>query len=250
MSKTTDELWHDLWHTLWANNAQTNLGWFRRAMNDAGYRLIEMPVPTAADPMGGGRRGVPMASLTAAAVAAHAMAKEAAAQVAATVWSMLPKAGMEFIPVAPPTRVPSLEPSEALLVQRLVPDATVRYNHPGDVGYDLVCQERVDAVPDRVTYVACGVAVKLPPRTWGLIWSRSSATKRNLLVMPGIIDNGYTGPLFAAVVAIGEPQLIEAGTRIAQLLVLPMMEFQPPVAYVDDLPETERGANGFGSTGT
>ena len=64
----------------------------------------------------------------------------------------------------------------------------------------------------------------------------------------GVIDSDYRGPMFVALRNFGlEPYTIESGDRVAQLLVLPVL--RPELEVVDALPETARGAGGFGSTG-
>lgn len=121
----------------------------------------------------------------------------------------------------------------------------------GDVGYDLVTSEDVWIQPRTWTSVcvATGVRVKVPDNCWGLIINRSSTPdKRGLIVMNGVIDGGYTGHLYAAVWNMAEDRVqIKKGERLAQLILLPALV--RPVSVVLDLPETQRGQAGFGSTG-
>ncbi len=67
---------------------------------------------------------------------------------------------------------------------------------------------------------------------------------------PGLIDPGYRGEVFCAVVNLDrhEPVEISAGDRIAQLVIVAVPDLSP--TFVDELPESSRGAGGFGSTGT
>ena len=69
-----------------------------------------------------------------------------------------------------------------------------------------------------------------------------------LVNAPGTIDADYTGPIIVLLVNLGDtPVRIESGQRIAQLVIAPVV--QAELVEVDALPETERGAGGFGSTG-
>lgn len=118
----------------------------------------------------------------------------------------------------------------------------------GDVGYNLVSNHEAVIPTDDVVNVKTGVKVKLPPGYWGMITARSSAVfKHHILVLPGVIDNGYTGELMVACTALVRQRILSAGTSIAQLLVFPMVT--PSIEMVSALPETERGESGFGSTG-
>lgn len=118
----------------------------------------------------------------------------------------------------------------------------------GDVGYNLVSNHDAVIPVDEVVNVKTGVKVKLPPGYWGLITARSSAVfKHHILVLPGVIDNGYTGELMVACTSIVKQRILSAGTSIAQLIVFPMVT--PSINMVEVLPATERGESGFGSTG-
>lgn len=120
----------------------------------------------------------------------------------------------------------------------------------GDVGYDLPSAREVvlPARSERPVYVHTGFAIKAPDGTWSLITARSSTVRRGIMVPNGIIDNGYTGELLVPCVNLtGEDIVIKAGERIAQLILFPMVT--PKLTMVQELPSTERGASGFGSTG-
>ena len=121
----------------------------------------------------------------------------------------------------------------------------------GDVGYDLEVAEGA-LIPPRSSkpiMIAAGVSVKIPNGYFGWITSRSSATGKGLVVFPGIIDNGYTGDLFAIVWNTSQDDImLRQGERIAQMILLPA--FTPPMKYVEELPSTDRGSSGFGSTNT
>lgn len=142
---------------------------------------------------------------------------------------------------------------EPIVFERKKLNATLpTRGYASDAGYDLYAVEDV-LIPARgQADVSCGVAVDIPEGMWAEVRGRSSTLKNlGLMVAPtvGVIDEGYTGELFAPVVSVNdEPVKIEAGQRIAQLILhyAPGTEFRP--AWGVTRPK-DRGANGFGSTG-
>jgi dUTP pyrophosphatase len=96
------------------------------------------------------------------------------------------------------------------------------------------------------------VAVAIPDGHAGIVTPRSGLALRwgiGIVNAPGVVDSGYRGELAIILINLGsEPVPIERGDRIAQLLVVPVssLEFEP----VEDLEESDRGAAGFGSTGS
>lgn len=124
--------------------------------------------------------------------------------------------------------------------------------HPGDAGLDLIANEDVTLKPGERAIVPTGLAVAIPEGHAGLVLPRSGlATKHGLTLpnSPGLIDAGYRGELRVAVVNIDpdEPFEIRRGERIAQLVVVPFAQVTP--VEVEELPQTDRGEGGFGSTG-
>lgn len=119
-----------------------------------------------------------------------------------------------------------------------------------DAGLDLIVSEDLQIPLGQFRDVPCGVSVELPSRTWGLVTGRSSAfRKRGLLVLPGIIDPGYRGPLFAGCFAQTDAVVLKKGERIAQLIIMSnQTRYMTPIE-VQGLTQSERGGNGFGSTG-
>lgn len=122
--------------------------------------------------------------------------------------------------------------------------------YTGDAGCDLYTSEETWIQPGTFVDVPCGIAVAFPEGIWGRITGRSSTIrKKGLLVIEGIIDNGYTGPIFAGVWNLTDrPVLVKVGERLAQLI--PMRLVPVEFVEVDELPETERGSRGFGSSGS
>ena len=122
----------------------------------------------------------------------------------------------------------------------------------GDVGLDLVLcikEDKVVVPAQGFVNVSTGLAVKLPWGTWGSIRPRSSTfAKKRLFIMDGTIDENYTGELRIFIFNPNKYDVIlEKGIRLAQLVVHPRVKFT--VFYTDELPKTERGDSGFGSTG-
>ncbi len=124
--------------------------------------------------------------------------------------------------------------------------------HPGDAGLDLRAAEGVTVKPGERAMVPTGVAVAIPDGHAGLVLPRSGlASKKGLTLAnaPGLIDAGYRGEVVCAVVNLDLHEAVEisAGDRIAQLVIVAVPEVSP--TFVEELPESSRGAGGFGSTG-
>ena len=121
----------------------------------------------------------------------------------------------------------------------------------GDAGYDLRATERVSIPQDGRRLVGTGVAIALPQGVAGLVTPRSGIAIEHgitLLNAPGLIDPNYRGEIKAILHNTGERRyMVEPGDRIAQLLLVPYCV--PELEVVDELPATDRGANGFGSSG-
>lgn len=123
--------------------------------------------------------------------------------------------------------------------------------HAGDLGYDLFSLGVTTIYPGQTELVGTGICIQFPEGYGALIRDRSSvATKRNLFVVAGVIDNGYTGEIKIALHNAGEDvQRIGHGEKIAQLVLIPTVNFE--VEQVTEvISADERKTGGFGSTGT
>lgn len=123
-------------------------------------------------------------------------------------------------------------------------------SYPGDAGDDLYVSDNIVVSPATYANVPTDISIKLPEGYFARIVGRSSTMRRyGLVVIEGIIDCGFTGSLFVCVFnPKPEPVVIMAGQRLAQLILHPIVEtWYDPVL---ELPKTERGSNGFGSSGT
>jgi dUTP pyrophosphatase len=120
-----------------------------------------------------------------------------------------------------------------------------------DAGLDLAACERVELPPGGRALVGTGLAVAIPAGHAGFVQPRSGlATKHGISIVnsPGLIDSGYRGELKVTLLNtdLQEPFLVEPGMRIAQLVVLAVPALE--LVELDELPESERGVRGFGSS--
>jgi dUTP pyrophosphatase len=138
-------------------------------------------------------------------------------------------------------------------VLRLDPDLPVpTYAHPGDAGADLVAAVDVALAPGERALVPTGIALALPEGYVALVHPRSGLAARHGLSIvnsPGTIDAGYRGEIKVLLINHDPHQPIELrrGDRVAQLVI---QRFERAgFVEVDALPESARGAGGYGSTG-
>lgn len=127
------------------------------------------------------------------------------------------------------------------------------YQTPGSAGMDLHAALEADCTiaPGARQFVPCGFALAIPPGYEGQVRSRSGlALKHGIAVLnsPGTIDSDYRGELGVVLINHGDqPFPLSRGTRIAQLVIAPVK--QAAWVEVDALPDTTRGAGGYGHTG-
>ena len=122
--------------------------------------------------------------------------------------------------------------------------------HPTDAGLDLTVTEAVKVRRGDVTLAPTGVSVAIPVDHVGLLFARSSLAVKHGVHLAngvGVIDSDYRGQIMVPLTTTGNITRIPAGTRIAQLVILPIAT--PTVQVVDSLNHTGRGEGGFGSTG-
>ena len=139
-----------------------------------------------------------------------------------------------------------------LPIQRVRPDAVVPSRaYAGDAGLDLAAIERIELGPGERAVVPTGLAVAIPDGYAGFVQPRSGLASRHGITIvntPGLVDSGYRGELMVVLhnTDRDEPFVVEPGMRIAQLVVLPVPEVE--LIEVEELPATERGGRGFGSS--
>jgi dUTP pyrophosphatase len=139
-----------------------------------------------------------------------------------------------------------------LPIRRLRDDAIVPARaYDGDAGLDLAACERVVLAPGGRATVGTGLAIAIPDGYAGFVQPRSGlAAKSGITIVntPGLVDSGYRGELKVILLNTDEHDafVVEPGMRIAQLVVMPVPLVDP--VEVDELPESERGVRGFGSS--
>src|SRR2546423_15709800 len=132
-----------------------------------------------------------------------------------------------------------------LLVRRLHPDAHLPAGaYPGDAGLALASVEDVALEPGERATVATGLAVAIPDGHAGFVQPRSGLAARHGITVvnsPGLIDSGYRGELKVVLLNTdrAEPFVVEAGMRIAQLVVMEIPELE--LVQLDELPAAGRG---------
>lgn len=144
-------------------------------------------------------------------------------------------------------------PLEVLLT-RLDPEVPVPgYSHAGDAGVDLVTTQDLVLRPGERAVVGTGIAIAMPAGYAAFVHPRSGLAAQaglGIVNAPGTIDAGYRGELRVCLVNhdLHEPVVLHRMDRIAQLVVqrVERAEFREVTA----LPESSRGAGGYGSTGT
>ena len=139
-----------------------------------------------------------------------------------------------------------------LPIQRLREEAVVPARaYAGDAGIDLAACGRAELGPGERAVVGTGLAVAIPEGYAGFVQPRSGLAARHgisVVNAPGLIDSGYRGEIRVVLLNTdrAEAFVIEPGMRIAQLVVLPVPAFE--LVEVGELPESERGVRGFGSS--
>jgi len=140
-----------------------------------------------------------------------------------------------------------------ILVTKLDNDAVIpTYAKPGDAGADLYAISELVLAPGERALVKTGIAIALPNGYVGLVHPRSGLGLKNgisVVNTPGTIDAGYRGEIGVVLINhdLHESFQVKKGDRIAQLVIQKVENAQFKV--VNQLPESERAAGGYGSTG-
>jgi dUTP pyrophosphatase len=135
-------------------------------------------------------------------------------------------------------------------IKKMHPDAIIpKYAHPGDAGLDLYTVEALELLPNERRSVPIGIAIEIPDGYVGLVWDKSGLShKYGLKTIGGVIDSIFRGELQVGAMNLSDkPIKFEKGHKIAQLLIqkVETAEF----VETDELSDSTRGENGFGSTG-
>ena len=144
---------------------------------------------------------------------------------------------------------------QSVPVKRLSPNAKLpTYGSQDAAGADLYAclEEPVTVAPGACAWISTGIALEVPKGCAGLIYARSGlACKRGLAPAKkvGVVDSDYRGEVVVVLHNHSDqPQTVQPGERIAQLLITPVLT--PAYEEVTELSSSERGAGGFGSTGS
>ena len=138
-------------------------------------------------------------------------------------------------------------------MRRLRPEAVVPSRaYDGDAGLDLSAAEAAVLAPGERAVIGTGLAVAVPEGHAAFVQPRSGLAARHGITIvnaPGLVDSGYRGEVKVVLLNTGaDPFAVEPGMRIAQLVVLPVASPEP--VEVDELPVSERGERGHGSSGS
>lgn len=132
-------------------------------------------------------------------------------------------------------------------IKKLHEDAVIpKYARPGDAGLDLTATRKELIDSEHVKYYF-GIAIEIPNGHVGLVFPRSSCYKQRQILSNcvGVIDSGYRGEISAVMIGTST-ESYNIGDRVAQLIIMPypVIEFEE----VNELTETERGEQGYGSS--
>lgn len=135
--------------------------------------------------------------------------------------------------------------------KKLCSEATIpTKSHVLDAGWDLYSSEHQDIPPSRWGLVNTGISMAIPEGYAGLIWPRSGlAVKKGIDVFAGVIDSGYRGEIKVCLFNSSKLYIeIQKGDRVAQILFQEVPKMT--MVEVDELNESKRGGDGFGSSGS
>jgi dUTP pyrophosphatase len=142
-----------------------------------------------------------------------------------------------------------------ILIKKLSSSVSIpKYETPGSSGMDIAAhiENNIIINPGEKFLVSTGFSIAIPKGYEVQIRPRSGlAAKRSITVLntPGTIDVDYRGEIKVILINLGKEKfIVKNGERIAQMVVCPVV--QANLEEVEDLPDTERGSGGFGSTGT
>ena len=123
-----------------------------------------------------------------------------------------------------------------------------KYHHPGDVGMDMYAMETVTLQPGEHYRFWHGFALEFGDGYGAFVKDKSGISKAGLHQIGGIFDAGYRGEYNTLLVNLSDkPYTFEEGDKVAQLVILPVLIAE--LEEVEELSESARGVDGFGSTG-
>ena len=136
-----------------------------------------------------------------------------------------------------------------ILFQKIHVEAKIpQRNLPTDAGLDLYCVQDHVLNPGEPAKIPTGIQMAIPTGNVGLICDRSSMGAKGIRTLGGVVDSGYRGEVQVLLINLkNEPYIIRRGDKVAQILILPVNLAAPK--EVAELPSSDRGEAGFGSSG-
>lgn len=119
--------------------------------------------------------------------------------------------------------------------------------HDTDAGFDLYAPQRTFVRSGSSAIIDTGVHIEIPKGFVGFLKSKSGLNVKHGITGEGVIDAGYTGSIVAKLHNDGESIVFEEGQKIIQIVFLPIPDVE--LELTDSFEQTERGDNGFGSSG-
>jgi dUTP pyrophosphatase len=120
--------------------------------------------------------------------------------------------------------------------------------HEADAGLDLYARETTIVPAKESVKFDTGIHVEIPPDMVGFLKSKSGLNVKHGITSEGVIDEGYTGSIVVKLYNnSGYDYVVNRGDKISQLVIIPIAK--PSLELVDSLEDTDRGNNGFGSSG-
>ncbi len=135
-------------------------------------------------------------------------------------------------------------------ISKTAPEAkTPAYAKNGDAGMDLYACEELILRPGERRIIATGIKMEIPGGYAGLVWDKSGlAVNNGLKVIAGVVDSGYRGEIKVGLINLGKENFeVKHGSKIAQIIIQKVEAAE--LIETERLSDSERGSNGFGSTG-
>lgn len=153
---------------------------------------------------------------------------------------------IEAAPIIPEKKI---EAPARLIIERVNPQAKLPQKaHQGDAGYDLYANDFYSIPPYGQALVSSGIRMIIPDGYVGLVWDKSGLAFQGIKSMGGVIDSNYRGEIKMVVKNLSEDDFnIVPGQKVAQILIQPVLDLE--ISEENIIDETERQANGFGSSG-
>lgn len=122
--------------------------------------------------------------------------------------------------------------------------------YDSDAGFDLYCTNSIILSTNQIAKIPTGIICAIPKGYYGQINDRSSMGLKGAKCLAGVIDSGYRGEISVIMTNLSKDMLIiQAGDKIAQLIIHSIYTGSVELVKVDNLPPDDRQSNGFGSSG-